>query len=705
MRYTLSTDTGGTFTDLVVSTETNTFLYKWPTSPDNPVLGIARVLENAAADLDVSLEHLLGHADVFFHATTGPLNALLSGETAKTALITTAGHRDILQFREGGRRRPFFQRDFPESFVPRYLTFELEERLDRNGQVITALNPEDVVSLAQELKASGVEAVAVCLLWSCVEGRHEQQVGDILAQHLAGVPVTLSHELNPIIREYRRAQSACIDASLKKTVGSYVSELESWLRANGLQGELLMISSQGGALTSREISEHPIHLLKSGPCLAPVAGRYFKQRHLAGGAPAGDTQDAVVIDVGGTTTDLSLVRGDKIPWSQETWIGEPYHGLLTGLSSIDVRSIAVGGGSYAWVDRHGLLQLGPKSAGAEPGPACYGRGGTEPTVTDAAAVLGILDPAYFLGGAIPLDCERARRAVEERVAIPLGLTVERACQAILRLFTEKIAGAVEEITVEQGIRPDDALLICGGGAVGFCAGELARRLQMQHLLLPWTGAVLSASGGVLADISRSYSAICATNSQQFDPVKLHQATETVRRLTEEFLAGKSGQGTVKYWISARYQGQVWDIEIDYLPEEVCGEGHAPALLCQRFHREHERRFGVASPESVVEFVSVWAEATIPSSRGELPHSPALEQPVVEAVRTVSASGLLGQKLAVLNVEQQQPVDLFAGPRIIESSFTTSLIPYSSDIAVAGDGSVYVTDRSREIVHGKDRAHG
>jgi N-methylhydantoinase A len=443
----LSVDVGGTFTDLVVDDGDGRLeLHKTATTSPDPIDGILSVLEIAAVGRDRTLKEFLGTTDTFIHGTTRAINAVLTGTTAKTAFLVTAGHPDILLIREGGRTDPFNYRvAYPEPYVPRSLTFEVPERVGAAGEIVESLDENAIRRIAGVLKEKGVEAVAVCLLWSIINPSHELRVGELLRELLPGIALTLSHQLNPTLREYRRASSSCIDASLKPVMSAYLNALQRRLKESELSGRAFAVTSQGGISDISAMAERPILSLNSGPSMAPVAGRNYARR--AGG------RTAIVTDAGGTTYDVSLVHNDAIPWTRETWIGPRYQGHMTGFPSVDVKSIGAGGGSIAHVDRGGMLHVGPASAGSNPGPACYARGGTRPTVTDAAVALGYIDPEFFLGGRMKLAVEAATAAIEVEVARPLGLSVDAAALAIVDLATEAMVNAIEEITVKQGIDP------------------------------------------------------------------------------------------------------------------------------------------------------------------------------------------------------------------------------------------------------------
>ncbi|MEL0145273.1 MAG: hydantoinase/oxoprolinase family protein, partial [Alphaproteobacteria bacterium] len=386
-------DTGGTFTDLIVEDDDGSLtMYKASTTPSDPVKGVLDALTLAAEDRGLALADLLAQGDMLIHGTTHAINAIITGNTARTAFLTTAGHPDILMLREGGRIEPFnFTAPYPDPYVPRALTFEVPERINSAGNVYTPLDEGAVVEIIARLAETEVEAVAVCFLWSIYNPAHELRVGELLEEHLPGVPFSLSHQLNPALREYRRASATVIDASLKPLMGRYLGGLTERLDAAGFAGRTLVLTSQGGMLDAHDLAQKPIHAINSGPSMAPIAGRNYA-------ALDSGSANVIIADTGGTTYDVSLVRDGRIPLTKETWIGQPFRGHMTGFPSIDIKSVGAGGGSIAWVDAGGLLHVGPRSAGAVPGPVCYGAGGTEPTVTDACVTLGYLDPNYFLGG-------------------------------------------------------------------------------------------------------------------------------------------------------------------------------------------------------------------------------------------------------------------------------------------------------------------
>jgi N-methylhydantoinase A len=686
MRF--AVDTGGTFTDLVVGNDEGDIrMYKSETTPDDPVQGVLDALALAARDLGLEPAALLAKGRLFVHGTTRAINAIVTGSTARTAFLATQGHPDILVIREGGRSDMFnFTEPFPDPYVPRALTYEVPERIGFDGSVITPLDERAVLAIIDQLKRQKVEALAVCLLWSIVNPRHEDRIGELIEEHLPGVPYTLSHRINPSLREYRRASSAAIDASLKPLMGSYLSGLERRLRQAGFPGRVLVVTTQGGAMDALAMAEAPIHSINSGPAMAPLAGRFYARQDSG-------LHDAIVADTGGTTFDVSLVRDGRIPWTRETWIGPVYRGHMTGFPAVDVRSIGAGGGSIAWVDEGGLLHVGPKSAGAVPGPVCYGKGGTEPTVTDACVVLGWIDPAFFLGGAMKLDRDKAADAITKKVARPLGLDLHQAAAAIMRVATENMVHAIEDITVNQGIDPRGAVLIGGGGAAGLNAVAIVRRLGCPQLIIPETGAALSAAGGLISDLRAEASTTYYTSTAGFDFAGVNKALAALEAKCKAFIAGPGAgsiEQVIEYTAEARYPSQIWEIET-HLRKPRFDTPADVETLRQDFHKAHEQIFAIADLQSPVEIVGWRAAVRCRLREGER----------LTVVQPVDARAEMGSRkvffaehgmveAAVIRFEAMNGTDAVAGPAIIESSFTTVVLDPGASATRRPSGSLVIT---------------
>lgn len=685
----LACDVGGTFTDLVLEDGAAPIrVYKAATTPADPVDGLLHAVGLAAADLGLTPEELLTRVDSFIHATTRGINAVLTGATARTALLVTAGHRDILLLREGGRADPYDNTvPFPQPYVPRSLTFEVPERIGADGEVVRPLDEGAVRAIINTLRERGVESVAVCLLWSIANPAHELAVGEIMARHLPDVSVTLSHRLNPSLREYRRASSAAIDASLKPLMSSYLRALDARLRNTGFSGRLLAVTNQGGVIDVEAAAAAPIHTLNSGPSLAPIAGRHFAaQTASAAGVVAGDV---IVGDTGGTSYDVSLVRGGRIPWTRETWIGGRFRGHMTGFPSVDVKNVGAGGGSIAWLDAGGMLHVGPQSAGAVPGPACYGAGGTEPTVTDCVLLLGYMDPENFLGGSMRLYPERAAEAVA-RIAQPMGLAVEPAAAAVLAVATESMVAAVSEITVNQGMDPGEALLVGGGGAAGLTAVAMARRLGCRRLLIPETGAALSAVGALLSELSTDAAQVCFTLSDDFAFEAVNDVLAALESECRGFAEGP-GNGAqethIELAVEARYPHQAWEIEVPLRTARFADADDVSQLVAD-FHAMHRRIFAVDDPRSTVELLT-W-RARVHCRLHEIVGEAALRVEAEPATRRrIYLPGTGWTEATVRRFASLTPEEPLAGPAIVQSTYSTVVLPPDAT-ATRGTGGLLVT---------------
>ncbi|MEK9831902.1 MAG: hydantoinase/oxoprolinase family protein, partial [Rhodospirillaceae bacterium] len=376
-----------------------------------------------AETFETTPQDMLAATDLLIYGTTRATNAIVTKQTARTAFLTTAGFRDILVFKEGGKHGPHdYSYDYPQPYIPRRRTFEINERIGASGEIVRPLDEAQAREVIETLKERGFEAIAVSLLWSIANEAHEAKLGELIEEIMPGVPYTLSHRLAPILREYRRASATAIDASLKPLMQAHLRQMRTDLADSGFTGDLLVSTAVGGCQEVESLVERPINTLKSGPAMAPVAARAYSGLERMGG-------DVIVCDTGGTTFDVGLVRDGNLIYSRDSWLGPLWTGDIMGTSTVDVRSVGAGGGSIAWVDPGGLLRVGPQSAGSVPGPACYGAGGTEPTVTDAALVLGYIDPGYFNGGRLSLDRDAAV-AVISKLAESMGKGVDETAHSI-----------------------------------------------------------------------------------------------------------------------------------------------------------------------------------------------------------------------------------------------------------------------------------
>ncbi|TIW10437.1 MAG: hydantoinase/oxoprolinase family protein [Mesorhizobium sp.] len=690
MRF--ATDTGGTFTDLIIENEGKLYLFKSPTVPSNPVEGVLGAFSVAAEAFGIERAELLRSGGQFIHGTTHAINAIVTKRVAKTALLVTQGHPDILLLREGGREQPFDHSvRYPRAFIPRALTFEVPGRILASGEERHPVDEKAVLNIIDRLKRERVEAVAVCLLWSIINPAHENRIAALLSEHLPGIPVTLSHVLSPSLREYRRAIASSIDASLKPLMDRYIGGLTESMRAAGFEGQVLVLTSQGSMVDAEEIRRAPILALNSGPSMAPVAGAYIT-------GIESELRDSIIFDTGGTTFDVSLVREGRVPFTHETWLGRPYKSDLTGFPSIDVKSVGAGGGSIAWVDDGGVLHVGPQSAGSVPGPACYAAGGTEATVTDAALTLGYIDPDFFLGGRIKLDADLARKAVREKVAEPLKLSVEEAATAMLNVWTENMVQAIADITVNQGVDPTKASIVGGGGAAGLNAVAIASRMGCPTLVVPEVGAGLSAAGAVVSDVGRSFRRLFVTNTREFDASGVAGKLEELRADAERF-AIKAGvdkaDTSIDFYVEARYAHQVWEIDVPIDPADLAGED-AANILRNAFDREHERIFAFHDEASMVEAIAWRAQVKCKVAKtAKLRLADTDETQASRASRQVYFAELGWSDVPVFGFGALAVDSDVRGPAIVESRFTSVVINPNAAFRRSADRNLVVTPNIRE----------
>jgi N-methylhydantoinase A len=569
---------------------------------------------------------------------------------------------------------------YPDPYIPLALTAEIGGRMLADGTELEPLNEADIRCAVERFRQAGVQAIAVSYLWSTANADHERRTAEVIAQLWPDVPVTLGHRLNPVAREYRRTISAAIDASLRPSVSDYVTRLIDGMRRAGYDNDILLANCLGGMMPPSDIIDKPIYSVMSGPTLAPVAAKLLTTQ-----------PDVLVVDMGGTTFDVSAIRDGEIVISAEALIGDD----MLGIPKVDVRSVGAGGGSIAWIDNGGLLHVGPQSSGARPGPACYRRGGTEPTVTDANLLLGYLDPDNFLGGEMKLDATAAETAVQT-VADRLDVPLLDAAHAIYATSNNLMVGAIEDITVREGINPRDSYLVVGGGATSLHICDIAGELGMTELLIPRFAAGLSAFGGLVSDIRWEQHGAVFADSADFDADTINAELD---RLSAEGRAFLSSAGVpddrqqLSYAFKARYRYQSWEIEVPFVPENGHLSAKDSAALADLFHRTHHRIYSVMIPDDVVEFTSWIVKATGLSPQHRSPAqrvdtgataTPTGNRPTYQHPHR----GLVDTD--IYDGSRLRPGAAVHGPAIIEETTTTIVLPAGSVASVDGDGNYHVT---------------
>jgi N-methylhydantoinase A len=603
MNLRISTDIGGTFTDLVcVDEKGDLSVEKVPTTSERVAEGIFNALNLLSNQYGNTPRDVLKQCDTFIHGSTVATNAMISRTTAKIGLILTKGHRDILTLREGGKENAFDLRiDYPEPYVPRYLTLTVTERMNAEGGVEIPLDEDEVRQVLRQLiKEFHVEGIAVCLLWSIMNPAHENRIGEIIQEEYPGLNFSLSHQVNPIIREYRRAISAAIDASLLPLVRKYVNDLDQELRERGYGKTLYVFTSAGALLDAREIIKKPIYTIGSGPAMAPRAGLMYASIE-------GDQEGKIItVDMGGTSFDVSVVTEGKIKLSRETHVGND----ILAIMKADVRSIGAGGGSIAWLDPGKLVHVGPLSAGAIPGPACYMRGGEEATVTDANVALGYLDPDYFLGGRMEISPKLSEQVIKKKIAVPLNLELLEAAYTIWTTVNHNMVTATEDITIWQGVDPREYLLVAGGGASGLHIVPIAQELKMKKIIVPKLSGVLSAVGGLAADMTMDFNVSHFTDTRQFDYEGVNRHLKELEEKAKAFLSRASvaiENTHIEFFTEARYAYQVWELDISLRDNQIKDQ-EALMQLVEDFHNAHERVLGIKEPGQLIELVNWGARA-------------------------------------------------------------------------------------------------
>ena len=592
MQFVLGVDIGGTFTDFSLLDDAGEItLWKETTTPKDPAEAVQRGLHNLASSMNVELDKFLDQMELFVHGSTIATNTVIQRNGPKTALICTEGFRDIIHFRDGFKPDRYnIHLAPPDDFIPRHLRIPVTGRIDYKGDVLTPLDEQSVREAAAKLRDSKVESVAVALLWSIINGDHEKRVKAILEEELPDVPVVLSSGVLPMIREWERTTSTVISAYVYPGISHYMVELEGFLRENGFRHPLLVMQLNGGSSTVEKILHRPIYSLASGPAAAPIAGLHCSERI--------GLKNVITVDMGGTSFDVSMVSDGSPALTRELRV----HGMPVGVAAVDVHSVGAGGGSIAWIDRGGALQVGPQSAGAEPGPACYDQGGDRPTCTDADVILGYINPDYFLGGRREIKPELSRQAVEEHVAKPLGLDVAQAAHGIFRLINNNMVDAIRVVSIERGIDPRGYTLVVGGGAGAIHAGMLGRSLGMKTAIVPRYGGVFCSFGMIVSDVRHDYMRVLATNTDHFD---FDRANQVIAEMERQAIADLAEEGfsedavSIARFADAKYPAQIHELTIPIKSDGKLTRADVDEMSAT-FHDLHERMFSYSVRDSSVD---------------------------------------------------------------------------------------------------------
>lgn len=684
-RIEIGVDIGGTFTD-VVCRETGGALHviKVPTTRGDPSAAVLQSIGELGRRWGVQPTEV----GRFAHGTTVATNAVLERKGARIGLLTTAGFRDVLEIGRQLRNEVYrivLDPEAPAFLAPRRHRMEIPERIDASGAILTPIDEAAVVAAADELVEAGVEAIAIAFLFSFRNPVHEQRAAALIRARHPGLMLSLSHEVDPAFREYERTVVTAFDAYLKPRVDRYLARLEEGLAQAGIAAPLQVMQSRGGLATADVARQRPVRLFLSGPAAGVIGGQ------IAGASAASD--DLITIDVGGTSADIALISRRKPMLRSEGVIA----GHAVRVAMVDVTTLGAGGGSIAHLDASGGLRVGPQSAGSEPGPACYGRGGEEATVTDASVVLGYLDPGFFAGGRLGLEPGKAAAAIEARVAEPLGMTTAQAALGIHRVLNAQMAEGIRLVSVRQGIDPRRYALVPLGGAGGLHATALARELGISRIIVPRLPGVLSAAGLLAAPIEHEVTAEFATPLASLDLAALRDRLREIDQRAARLMAAEKvdvGQVSISYFADVCYIGQSYNLEIPFDADDA-----DPATRLYRdFLEAHDRIYGhsVEIPARIVGVRTVHraggsdtlAEMRFAASGG----------PPVLGQRDILVAG--EQRFTSATVYDRDALAegfAFAGPAIVQQSDTTTLVEPGWLCTVDAAGNLILT-RALEAAH-------
>jgi N-methylhydantoinase A len=690
-KYRLGIDAGGTFTDFVIADRESgaVKLFKAISTPSDPTLAIENGLKLIAEDFGASPADIVSNCDLCINGTTVGLNAVITHRGGKAGLICTAGHEDSIEIRNGHKEDGYrYDPEYPAAvmLVPRYLRKGVRERVLSDGSVRTAMHEEDVRAACALFKKEGVETIAISFVWSVLNPAHERRAAEIVREILPEAILTVGSELYPQVREYTRTSTAVVNAYLAPVMRKYVGAVDAYFRSLGAKQPVRYFQSNGGLAIGQVMTDRSVYAINSGPASAPQAGLFVS-------APF-KGNNVITVDMGGTSFDITLTKNGQTNLNKNI----DFLRYRIGVPMIQVETLGAGGGSIGWIDSLGILQVGPQSAGSEPGPACYGQGGTEPTTSDANLVLGYLNPDGLLGGKLPLDLEKAR-AVLKKIAGPLGMSIERAAYGMFTIVNNNMVNGIRRVSVERGYDPRDFVLVGAGGATAAHITALAREMGIEKIILPKLASGLCAFGQIISDVKYNYMATAPARLDSPDAYKridrLFREIEKkgIRHLESDGF--KKGQIEIKRSLDMRYVGQVHECTVDIGTFEI--NERTIGKVKDAFHKRHEELYTYAERHNAVEVVNI--ESTLfgridkpkppKLARGGSPakalkgHRKAIFHSSGKSTRTpIYDGGLLGAGASI------------AGPAIIEEVTTTIVIEPDWTARLDASGS-YVMTRKRK----------
>lgn len=690
-KYRLGIDAGGTFTDFVLADKSGKVrLYKALSTPSDPTLAIKNGLALISEDTGLEAEEIISNCDLCINGTTVGLNALIQHKGGKTGLICTAGHEDSIEIRLGHKEDGYrYDPEYPPAVMlaPRYLRKGVRERVLSDGSVKTPLNEADVKKACKLFKAEGVETVAISFLWSVLEPSHELRAAEIVRQMMPEAVVTVGSQLYPQVREYTRTSTAVTNAYLAPIMKKYVDAVDAYFRDLGAKNPVRYFQSNGGLAIGQAMTDRSVYAINSGPASAPTAGLAvstpFKQKNV------------ITCDMGGTSFDITLTKDGVTNLNKNI----DFLRYRIGVPMIQVETLGAGGGSIGWIDEMGLLQMGPQSAGADPGPACYGQGGTEPTVSDANLVLGYLNPDGLVGGRVPLDHAKAYKAIKTKVADPLGISVEKAAYGMYTIVNSNMVNGIRRVSVERGYDPRDFDLVGAGGATAAHITSIAEEMGVSQILLPKLASGLCAYGQIISDVKYNYMATAPLrldNKKAYNRInKLFKQIERqgIKHLKQDGFNDKTIR--IERSIEMRYVGQVHECTVEIDNFEI--NDASVDKIIEAFHSRHEQLYTYAERHNTIEVVNL--ESTL-YGLVDKPKQAKIGKgkPIAKALKgyrkAIFSNSGKAQKTPVYDGDVLGLGATITGPSIIEEETTTIVVQPGWTAKLDASGSYVITKKKK-----------
>ncbi|MFL2931664.1 MAG: hydantoinase B/oxoprolinase family protein [bacterium] len=695
-KFKIGVDVGGTFTDLVLMDNNSNLLClrKSPTNIYNPELGIIACIEKAAEHLEVSKEYLLENCEKFVHGTTAATNALLTNKGAKIGLLTTKGFRDSLSFRRGFRENVWDHRAaYPTVLADRFLRFPIEERIDANGREETKLSENDISKAASFFKGEKIESIAICFINSYLNASHEKKARNLLEKKELEIPIFLSSEIAPIIGEYERSSTTCVNAYIYPVVTSYLKELEKQLRAIRYENPIHLVQSNGGMTDIKQAIRTPISLVLSGPAAGASTGCIY--------AKSFKKQNGIFFDMGGTSTDVTLIRDGSPGMIDQSTVG----GYHVNLPSVEVQTIGTGGGTLIWVDAAKGIRVGPKSAGSEPGPACYSKGGVQPTITDANLLLGRINTKGLLDGEIPLSIKKSRTAFNDYVAKKLKMNTTQSAISAIRLANQFMASSILTICSRHGSDPRNLTLIAGGGAGGISVSSVARICGIKKILIPREASAACAVGMVCGPLRYDRKRSFMVRTSETSAKQLLEQFKNLKKETK-VLVPETGNQELIFGIDMQYPGQAWELTINL--DKISLKNLSPKKLEILFHEEHLNNYGHNRPTEPVQITGfrITLKEKQDSSLPIHPQVQNIEEVSLEERNVYFEKTDSWENSKVFNGEHITRKMKIKGPAIIEESSTTILVEPGDILSLNKNGAFQielVTKKSpKRKIHKKEK---